>query len=457
MAVLIHEARHSEDSSPGHDRCRGGDIPKSEGGCDAKFSFGTDAGAYSYGAIFELGLAEYAKNLSEADREYLRSLALVHMVSRFNEVPAEFGAPLDVLVVLDEAGDAFVVDPYGFTLEPIVSNEKFVKVEFSPRGAGAFLYTNENQVYTWSPAKGLTKAYSDILPTIPGTVDIDKIITGVSRVSKTFVIGSDNQFYFVDSEKSTGKDILTKYREPPVEKVKKITIANGWSSFFLSEDGEIMSIISAHRGGTAPNFYSPYKIFSAKKWAQIHGGITYDQLFGIDQEGNLYYEGPSPEQSGLGAVLSAWRVPQLAKYLEGTNFRLFLDRSGKIYATRYLDEQEGKVEELPIVHGKRIIDFALPRSYLPDQKLLALKSDIEFEKRCKLASSFIDPVLKRPMGVRSDGQLVAGINCDPLGFVGTGKALFSGEELNKKTKGFAPAALMIGNTKLVPYFPRLLK
>jgi hypothetical protein len=457
VAVLIHEARHSEDTSPGHDRCRGGDIPKSEGGCDAKFSLGPDAGAYSYGAIFEIGLAEFAKNLSVADREYLRSLALVHMVSRFNEVHPEFGAPVDILLVLDEDGDAFFVDPYSLKLSPIESNEKFRKVEFSPRGAGAFLYTKNDQVYVWSPAKGLAKAYSDILPTIPGAIDIDKIITGVSRVSKTFVVGSENQFYFVDSERSKGKDILTKYREPPEEKVKKITIANGWSSFFLTEDGDIMSILSSPRGGQSPNFYSPYKIFSERKWTQIHGGITYDQLFGVDREGNLYFEGPAPDQSGLGAVPSDWKVPQIAKYLEGTNFRVFLDRAGKVFAARYLDQQEGRVEELAIEHDKKIIDFALPRSYLPTERLLSLKPAPEYAQKCKLNVSFVDPVMQRPMGVNGGGQLIAGSECLPLGYVGAGKAEFVGEELSQKTKGFAPAALKIGNSKVVPYFPRFQK
>lgn len=458
IAVLIHEARHSEDSSPGHDRCRSGDIPKSEGGCDAKFSIAKDAGAYSYGAIFELGLAEFARGLSKADREYLTSLAIVHMASRFNEVPEQFGAPVDVVVVLDESGDAHVVNPYNWSLKKIdlPEGKKIRKVEYSPRGAASFLFTEDNDVFVWSPSSGLQKSYEDLIQGLPGVHEIDKIISGVSRNTKTFVISTENDFFYIDTDRKTGGDILTKYQTRPEEKVKKLTIANGWSSFFLTEDGDIMNIVASHRGVRGTKFYTPYSIFSGFQWQHIHGGVTYDQLFAIDSNGTLYFEGPGKNRSGLGPIPLEWKNGALKKYLEGTNFRAYLTKEGKLYLSHY-QSSEVSPQEIPLEHSKKIVDFTLPRKFLFSEPIYRAPEAPELAKICQTKSSFVDPILGYPMGLRANGEIVYGVNCEVLGKATIGPLKVVGESYSKETKGYSPVRILIGDQKWIPYFPRFQK
>ncbi len=458
VAVLIHEARHSEDSSPGHDRCRSGDIPKSEGGCDAKFSIGKDAGAYAYGAIFEIGLAEYAQGLSKADREYLTSLAVVHMASRFNEIPPEFGAPVDVVLVLDEEGQVYVVNPYHWGLSKIdlPEGKKVRKIEYSPRGAASFLFTEDHDVFVWSPSKGLEKTYEDLIQDLPGVQEIDKIISGVSRNTKTFVISTENDFYYIDTEKKTGNDILTRYQNRPEEKVKKLTIGNGWSSFFLTEQGEIMTIVSNHRGMRGTKFYTPYSIFTGPKWQQIHGGVTYDQLFAIDESGALFFEGPSKDRSGLGPVASNWEKGALTKYLEGTNFRAYLTKEGKLFLSHY-QNQNSDPQEINIEHPKKIVDFTLPRKFLFSDAIVSVPKTNELDRICGAKVSFVDPILGKPMGVRSNGEIVYGSTCELAGKTNLGPIRVIGEAFSKETKGYAPVRIEIGERQIVPYFPRFQK
>jgi hypothetical protein len=456
-AVFIHEARHSEDSSPGHERCRGGDIPKSEGGCDLRFTLSNDGGAYSYGAIFELGLSEYGKNLSQVDREYLLSLALTHVASRFNEVPTELAVPVDLLTVLNENKEVFLVNPYSLKGEKleIPNGEKVRKIDLNPSNAGIYIYCEYGKVYTWSANEGMQEPYKEQLSKLNGMRDIDKVIVPSMRYTNTLFLSEENDIFTLDTDRITGKRILAPFRIRPEQKIKKMISANGWSGFLLTESGEILNIGGSPRGGgSARDYYAKYKLFSGDTWQQIHGGITYDQLFGVNASGKLFYEGPKPDQSGIGPVESVWQVEGLQKYLEGTNFRALLSGEGDLYLSRYSDSQ---LEKISIGGVGKIIDFAIPRKYFLMETLKEKKSNIGFQEKCGVRESLVEPILNLPIGINNGGVFIMGDNCEALGRVGEGKIQFYGELYSEKTKMFSPAYFEFGNKKMNPYFPRFQK
>jgi hypothetical protein len=457
-AVFIHEARHSEESSPGHERCRGGDIPKSDGGCDQTFTLGEEGGAYSYGAIFELGLSEYGKNLSFEDREYLLSLALSHVASRFNEVPTHHAVPTDLITVLDENKDVYLVNPYSLKAEKIEipNREKVRKIDLNPSNAGIYIYGESGKVYTWSANEGMEEPYKEQLSKLNGVQDIDKVIVPSMRYTNTLFLSTDNDIYSLDTDRITGKRILSPFRMRPEKKIQKMISANGWSGFMLTESGEVLNVGGSPRGGgSARDYYVPYKIFSSDRWKQIHGGITYDQLFGVNTSGKVFFEGPKPDQSGIGPVASQFQLEGGSqKYLEGTNLRGLLSLGGDLYLSRYGNE---RMEKIPIRGIGKIVDFAIPRKYFLMDHLKEKKASKSFEETCKVRDGIIEPILSLPLGINSKGALILGENCEDLGMVGEGKLRFLGESYSEKTKMFSPAYFEFGKERMMPYFPRFQK
>ena len=148
LSVLVHEARHSDERDQGHTTCRTGDIPLTQGGCDPFFSNkAEDAGAYAYGTLFQLAIAQYSGNLDNAERELMISGALVMLSTRFNTFKSTLAKHSDIVTVLLENGSIAWVHPYSGELIPLNIElpdfqEKIKKIEFSPRTSSLMMFTD---------------------------------------------------------------------------------------------------------------------------------------------------------------------------------------------------------------------------------------------------------------------------------------------------------------------------
>lgn len=150
--VLLHEARHSDNADPSHTICRWGDISGANGGCDASFSVGPDAGAYAYAVAVDLAWSEFLPGLTKGQREYLLSDAFYLLNARFNEVPDELAVPIEQIYVLDEVGRIYPVNVLTGQLDmPLNFKRVISKVDFSSQNNG-IIALGENRIYLGTPA-----------------------------------------------------------------------------------------------------------------------------------------------------------------------------------------------------------------------------------------------------------------------------------------------------------------
>lgn len=88
--ILHHEAWHLRPDCPSHVVCRNRDMSSVQNLCDDSFKLGPAMGAYSLQVMVAFGWSIAAENISEAQREYLRTQALWLLMSRHNDVPSSY-------------------------------------------------------------------------------------------------------------------------------------------------------------------------------------------------------------------------------------------------------------------------------------------------------------------------------------------------------------------------------
>ncbi|MFV8250814.1 hypothetical protein [Bdellovibrio bacteriovorus] len=370
ISTLIHEARHSVRYSPKHVQCRGGDIPFSTGGCDAKFdTTEQDAGAYSYEVLLQAGLALYGKGLSPADREYMMSSALTVLVSRFNELPAEVSQKTDVLMALGRRGQVYVVDATAKTFTPVETKlrsagEKILRLAFNPRNSGLILFSNKGHIYSWSFREGFKDYNPELigpdLPvwdaariTIPGefnrTRHTFKTDGGVYKVSK--LLPGKMKFELVDM--IPAKDIA-KY--PAFE---SYFLAQYGDSVFLSTEGDAWLL--AHDAYLSDWFKKPEGLQDSRGWQQGTGGVLYEDLFLLTRTGELrvaksFYEELDEYNSRTTYTTEAvdFKIPgRSIKYLQGLKMHGQLSDEGHLFLRAY-----GRNEQIEL-QGPDIVDFSI--------------------------------------------------------------------------------------------------
>lgn len=370
ISTLIHEARHSVSYSPKHVQCRGGDIPFSTGGCDAKF--GTteqDAGAYSYEVLLQAGLALYGKGLSQGDKEYMMSSALTVLASRFNELPAEVSQKTDVLMALSRQGQVYIVDATAKTFTPVemklrVAGEKIQRLAFNPRNSGLILFSNKGHVYSWSFREGFKDYNPELigpdLPvwdaariTIPGEINRTrhtfKTDGGVYKVSK--LLPGKMKFELVDM--IPAKEI------PKYPAFESYFLAQYGDSVFLSADGDAWLL--AHDTYLSDWFKKPEGLQDSRGWQQGTGGVLYEDLFLLSRTGELrvaksFYEELDEYHSRTTYTTESvdFKIPgRSIKYLQGLKIHGQLNDEGHLFLRHY-----GRNEQVDL-QGPDVIDFAI--------------------------------------------------------------------------------------------------
>lgn len=409
LMVLVHESRHSAPKDPAHERCRAGDIPKTDGGCDREFSTAEDAGAYSFSVLFYLGLAQFHPGLSEGDREYLRSAALTTLGNRFNEVPASLATPHDLLLGLGRSGKAYLLNPYELGAEPLPFSGAFARIEHNPRNGGAFFLNGKGQVFTWSRLQKMQRFEADLVPESESFKDVAKFYVGTDKYAYTAFLREDGALLYIENGNNSGLSTLERFRVQPQDvglDPKRLFTADMFSSFVLGEDGKVYVLYMSPRGGHSGNRFMLRRPLAEKNWSQMTGGVVYDSLYGIS-DGQLFREGTLPGKSGFHPVLSSFQGQgRLVKYGESTGFRILLNEEGKLFLRRFENETESTLDLSGVLEDP-LVDFAVIRHYAvkkllePNRRALA-----DFLLHCQVREAKEEPWLGRPMGIGRNGHLV---------------------------------------------------
>lgn len=475
LEVLIHEGRHSSLDDPGHVRCRTGEIPKTLDGCDEEFSIKKDAGAYSFGFMYHLGLGRYGEGLSSEDRDFSIISAIAGITGRFNKVPETLAVPLDMLFVLKENNELYQVHPFTHELIPVdvrdqLQGQNIKKIQYSPLDQGILIFTDLGRVFALNAKKRPTDYYSQLIPSDFFVVDSNKIYISAGpsgQYAYSLFLNKDGDIYLKDVDAQTGKPLFVQYKNRPPEMTKKMFMGSEYNAYLLSESGKIYQIVSGIRGGagkdlTQASSYRPYTSFTKNGifWKDASGGATYDGLMAVGSDGKLYFE-KFLDNGGQPVQRSDFIVDQkLSRYQEGLNIKVGLSDSGRLYVWDYARKRPAPWS-LPVEGVK---DFALARSYAPADFLLPIaQASLEASQACLTNPTYRDPWTQGLMGLKDDGELVFSgtpSSCTPMAgnwdFVPESLSL-GGSELYEMFSYFSQTYLELKDedqqkAKIHPYF-----
>jgi hypothetical protein len=392
LSILIHEARHSDTRDPGHTLCRIGDIPKTAGGCDDTFSNKAEnAGSYAYGTLFELALAQYSNNLDRAEKELMLSNAFTGLSTRFNNFRSNLALHFDIATVLLEDGSLAWVNPYSLKLIPLKIQlpkfqEKFKKIEFSPRTNSLLLFTESDRLFVWGPR------YEAKRPSPEATTEDDKFLhisrqyvpqasfTDMSGRSLYVTLKTSGQLEFVEYDAALNKQVMRPYPlqrfknpNPTIPNLKYFVLAHNFQSYFLDKQGVISK---APVYGNEDSFITLEPELQSKTggWKTATGGVFYEDLTLTDADGKLYNinvlfsSNERDEEDTISyqkEVFKFQAVSQAKKYHEGLQIRGVLDENG----TLSLENYRVKDSRIDLKFGKKIIDFVITRTTMPESEI----------------------------------------------------------------------------------------
>jgi hypothetical protein len=392
LSILIHEARHSDARDPGHTTCRIGDIPKTAGGCDDTFSNKAEnAGSYAYGTLFELALAQYSNNLDRAEKELMLSNAFTGLSTRFNNFRSNLALHFDIAAVLLEDGSLAWINPYSLKLIPLniqlpKFQEKFIKIEFSPRTNSLLLFTESNRLFVWGPR------YKAKRPSPEATTEDDKFLhisrqyvpqasfSDMSGRSLYVTLKTSGQLEFIEYDATLNKEVMRPYplqrfknSNPVIPNLKYFVLAHNLQSYFLDKQGVISK---APFYGYEDSFIILEPELQSKTggWKTATGGVFYEDLTLTDADGKLYNinfvfnSNERDEEDTISyqkEVIKFQAVSQAKKYHEGLQVRGVLDENG----TLSLENYRVKDSRIDLKFGKKIIDFVITRTTMPESEI----------------------------------------------------------------------------------------
>lgn len=428
VAILVHEARHSEPQAMSHTYCEGGDLPWGPGACDAVFyKNDEEAGAYAYGTLFNIGLALYAEGLAISDREYAMADALTELGNRFNVMPPTFARRVDVLAILDEKSDIHLVHPFlGYTKKVSLKfgdvSEKPERIEFATTHGGLLIFTNKKNAWLWNPTVGLKRFLPKVVPANYTIDDIARVQIPFGGGQPLFYVRHNQELRYVDYQPEKNESVLMDYplhrgsnKALPQSPFYRTFLAFMNRTVHLTEDG---SLYFAPEYGDEPAFGQIEALSSPNGWIYGTGGVIYNALWLIDRRGDLKYASYEliPDQYGYEA--KEYRVADsglkatrpLKKFFQGVSVSVALDDEGQLQAWRY-GSPEPKVLSLP-----KVKDFVLMRRPELSRAFGQTYADRKsFVETCRITKTVDDPWLGRGMGYDAQGKfIVAGASEDSI-------------------------------------------
>lgn len=425
ISVLIHEARHSDPRDQGHTNCNIGDIPKTQGGCDPYFSNkAEDAGAYGYGTLYELGLGQYANRLDHAEKELMITNAFTTLSTRFNSFKSVLAKHTDIITVLLEDGSLAWLHPYSFELIPLKIElpkfqEKFKKIEFSPRTNSLILFTESNRMFVWGPR------YSAKRP-IPDAITEDDRFIHMSRqyvpyeIDRTLytTLKTNGQLEFVQYNADLNKYVILPYPLhsiknepiPPIPNIKSFLLAHGFSSYFLDKQG---LLTRAPIYGSEANFIlDPNLQSNSGGWKTATGGAYYDNLILTDADGKLVeikyeYSNKGEEEEIIYSKVnySVQSEKPAKKYLQGLQFHAVLDEEGGLSISSFRVKDSNQYYRNL---DKKIVDFVITRLTLAESNLFKPTDfNDSLLRKCNLKKVITSVGYGSVLGFNQESRLVA--------------------------------------------------
>ncbi len=374
IAVLIHEARHSEPPAATHTHCEAGDIPRTGGACDEMFTMDNEkAGAYAYGTLFNLALAFYAEGLAQSDREIALADALVELAARFNNLPDIFAVKHDVLVTLQADGTLSWIHPVTRAEKNIelkfLDRERPRRIEFYPKNNGLLIYTNLDRLYSWHPVTGQTNVYPDLISAQDGVRDMARLRVPFGEMTLYAMRDANNNLSFIEYSPQDNKQLRKPYPKSPTRRSEndfptspfhRMFLALFNESVHLTKDGKLYM---AQHYGNENAFIEHKHLQSPQGWVAGTGGVLYDTLYLIDQRGDLKQVAVGFEDREDGADVDKVMTVQdsllkhsapLTKFVQGLAVQMGLDRNGELQVWG-VDSLESKKLEL----SHKVEDFVL--------------------------------------------------------------------------------------------------
>lgn len=425
VSVLVHEARHSDSRDQGHTMCRIGDIPKTQGGCDAYFSNSSkDAGAYAYGTLFELALSQYSDTLDKAEKELLLTSALGMLSTRFNSFSTTLAKHYDLLTVLLDDGTLAWVNPYSFEVIPLKIElpkfqEKIKKIEFSPKNNSLIIFTESDRLFVWGPRQKALRPYKEAI------AEDDKFI----HISRQYVpfdtdmtlyttLKTNGQLEFIKYDPKKNKSVIYPYpaitENKPVPNLKYFFLGAGFNSYFIDKQG---LITRARRYGNEDHFISDINIQSQfGGWKQGTGGVFYEDAILTDSDGKLNQisikyqsskkDGEETDTEVYSKKLYSYQAPLATlKYQQGLQFHAVLDESGGLLIENYK-----KLKKPLYFHAKtkKITDFVITRLTYAESAIFEDKEkNNELMQSCQIKKIVHNLGYGGILGINQNDQLVA--------------------------------------------------
>jgi|GEM_PF-3700118 len=424
LSVLVHEARHSSPNDPGHSMCRRGDIPKTSGGCDRELSIDPlKAGAYSYGAAFYAAMGLYAEGLGEADRRFMLNLSLATVSTRFNELPDELAQSFDLVALLDQEGGVsllhpFFREPVPLSLNFLRANEKVERLEFNVKNNGLLLFTTEHRLFTWDFPGGFSRLLGSTLPENLPIFEAARVRIPFEDYAYYNFLTSENQLYFYRFQPATRQYELAPYpilrRDTTPPELSRFYMGLGLRTVFLGKDG--LFYLSPNYGNELPFDPKPELQIPGRRWVYGTGGVVYESLYGITDDGRTRYAKvdsvPAQEDEVNDVDIYSLKDSSLQaspgrfgrKIFEGVNLRALLDNEGQLTLEYYGREKKSYWRS----SGPRVVDFTIMRKHMVSRSLLNTEARTKFSAECSVHAAVPDPWFGLGIGINKGGELVVG-------------------------------------------------
>lgn len=422
ISILVHEARHSVTTAPGHVNCDAGDIPRTPGACDQEFGLeDSSSGAYSYGTLFDIAMAFYAQNISEGDRQFMLTEALLQLGARFNTLPETLARKVDVLAVLSNDHKISLVHPFlGYTKELNLKfsseNEYPVRIEFATMHNGLYIYTNENRVWKWSQRTGLLVFQDEILKNLK-VADIQR--QRVPFRDGTLYVYRDvnGKLYYSDYSPSINARELYAYKTDfpmmrgPLPELSRMSLALFNDSAFLSRDG---TLYLAPHFGDQDAFFKIASLQNPRGWKASHGGVIHDSLFLIDKDGDLYQtelilgeivDGFDDAPFGRSYSVKKSELAEanhLLKFAQGLRIEAALKDDSSLLIWKQNSDRPHRLKINFPVQDFVLMQHAETRRHVAP----TTANNKQFMSSCQISKSIRDPWLNSGMGYNRQGQAV---------------------------------------------------
>jgi hypothetical protein len=408
VSVFLHETYHNSPEDPKHERCKGGDVPQSKGGCDAVFTLRASEkrGAYSISVAYLMAQALENSKLSHEQREQLLAEAFLILATRFNSGFDQIAAIAETLTFLDLKGQIWIYHPWLKMVRQIPDPEKlmqkkpFIQMDFQHQKQGIFAINQDKKLYEWSYLSPLRRYYTDVIGEQEEILDATKLYLSSQEYAHTSVLKADRRIYAVSFNFDLQRYEL-KYLQPNTEKLthqpKKISTYDFFAAGVLDEAGEIWKIA---KGGRGLQEIFREEMYNDKdlRYESISGGLYTDRFLGVTSKGELYQR--------EGASLKIWKgVPRgLNKVSEGyLNYYGRTDAKEVWYWPRNKKEFDAN-DKVMIRVPFEVFDMSLVR------KLVAVTGEtLETNKKiCGHPISFYDPFWPDMAWTVADESLILG-------------------------------------------------